>query len=101
MKSYLISDNNETLLGMRMAGISGEIVEGKELVLKKIHELIDNPDIGIIILTHKIKLLAAEEIMDIKLKTKETLIVEIPGAREKIESDFITRYIRESIGIKL
>lgn len=101
MKSYLISDNNETLLGMRMAGISGEIVEDKELVLKKIHELIDNPDIGIIILTHKIKLLAAEEIMDIKLKTKETLIVEIPGAREKIESDFITRYIRESIGIKL
>ena len=101
MESYLISDNHETLQGMRMAGVLGEIINDKELIIKKIDELIEDQDVGIIILTHKTKMLIEEEVMERKLKTKETLIVVIPGPREKIESDFITKYIRESIGVKL
>lgn len=101
MKSYLISDNLDTLQGMRMAGIIGEILEDRELIIRKIDSLIENPDIGIIILTHKIKHLVEDEVMARKLKSKNTLIVEIPGPKESVESDFITKYIRESIGIKL
>jgi hypothetical protein len=36
-----------------------------------------------------------------KLISRETLIVEIPSPGESIQSDFITKYIRESIGLKL
>jgi|LGOV01.1.fsa_nt_gb V/A-type H+-transporting ATPase subunit F len=101
MESYLISDNEETLLGMKLAGIEGELMQDDELILKKIDELINNPQIGIVILTHRIKVRLEDEVMSRKLKSRETLIVEIPGPNETIKSDFITKYIRESIGIKL
>lgn len=101
MESYLISDNSDTLQGMRMAGIQGEIINDKELIINKIDELIEEPNIGIIILTQKIKMLIEDEVMTRKLESKETLIVEIPGPKARIESDFITKYIRESIGLKL
>lgn len=101
MESYLISDNEETLIGMRMAGISGEILSDPEQIINKIDELIETPNIGIIILTHTIKEMVEDEVMERKLGAKETLIVEIPGPKEGMKSDFITKYIRESIGLKL
>ena len=101
MKSYIISDNEESLQGMRLTGIDGEIIREKELILEKIDKLIKNPSIGIIILTQGIKILVEEEVMIRKLSSTDTLIVEIPCPREKIQSDFITKYIRESIGLKL
>jgi len=61
----------------------------------------DNPEIGIVILTHSIKVRIEEEVMARKLHAKNTLLVEVPGPGESIQSDFITRYIRESIGLKL
>ena len=101
MESYIISDNEETLIGMKMAGISGEIMTDREVIIKKIDELILDPKVGIIILTHQIKMMIEEEVMKRKLQSRETLIVEIPGPKENIKSDFITKYIRESIGLKL
>lgn len=101
MKSYLISDNLDTLVGMRLAGISGEVIQDASEIIQKVDELIADPDIGIIILTHKIKAMVDEAIMERKIITKKTLIVEIPGPGEPIQKDFITHYIRESIGLKI
>ncbi|MCH4889380.1 ATP synthase subunit F [Acidaminobacter sp. JC074] len=101
MESYLISDNEDTLLGLKMAGIEGQLMTDDDLIIKKIDELIDDPKIGIIILTHTIKVRIEDQVMARKLRAKDTLIVEVPGPKESIQSDFITRYIRESIGLKL
>lgn len=101
MKSYLICDNEDTLIGMRLAGVSGEIVNDRTELLSRIDSLIHDPGIGIILITAEIKKLAPDEIMAVKMKTKHTLIVEIPSVGTTYEQDFITRYIRESIGIKI
>ncbi len=101
MESYLISDNVDTLQGMRMGGIQGEIMTDPKAVIKKIDALIKDPQIGIIILTHKIKSEIEVEVMKRKLNANKTLIVEIPGPKQVVEKEFITKYIRESIGLKL
>ena len=101
MKSYLICDNEDTLLGMKLAGIEGEILTDRNEILKLIDKMLADSETGIILITGKIKSLAKDEIMERKLKSKKTLIVEIPSVGEKYEADFITRYIRESIGIKI
>lgn len=101
MVSYLISDNEDMLLGMKLAGIEGEFMTDDEAIIKKIDALIQDRNIGIILLSHQIKVRLEEEIMLRKLRSRETLIVEIPGPNEKVEGDFITKYIRESIGLKL
>ncbi len=101
MKSYLLSDNEETVTGFKLAGIEGEIISDKEYLLDKIKELIDNEEIGIIIITKALKNLALEEIMDYKIMAKHTLIVDIPSPSDEVEKDFITKYIKESIGLSI
>lgn len=101
MKSYLICDSEDTLIGMRLSGVPGEIVKDRTELLKRVDSLIQDPSIGIILITADIKKLAPDEIMAAKMKSKHTLIVEIPSVGTTYEQDFITRYIRESIGIKI
>ncbi len=102
MKSFLISDNRDTWVGMRLAGIEGVIVHEKEEVLQILQTAVGDPDIGIIILTEKIVDLAKEEIMEYKLKSKKPLIIEIPDRHGTTRGhDVITNYIRESVGIRI
>ena len=72
MKMYLISDNIDTWTGMRLAGVEGAVVHGKE------------------------------ELNEVRLNHRQPLFVEIPdrhGTGRK--PDFITAYVNEAIGLKL
>ena len=77
MKMYLISDNVDTLTGMRLAGVDGIVVHEKD----ELREAIEN---------------------EIKLGRSMPLLIEIPdrhGTGRK--KDFITSYVNEAIGLKL
>lgn len=102
MKSYLISDNRDTQVGFRFAGIQGVVVHEKKEILSEVDKSLKNKEIGIIIITEKIFQKAKDEIIEIKIKRKLPMIVVIPD-RHGFEQgeDFITKYIRESIGIKI
>ncbi|WP_127836680.1 V-type ATP synthase subunit F [Clostridium prolinivorans] len=102
MISYLISDNIDTYVGMKMAGINGIVLHKKEDVLKKIDELKKDKNIGIIIITEKIGLLIEDEVRQIKLSKERPLLVEIPDRHGSIkEGDYIVKYVKESIGLKI
>lgn len=102
MKAFLISDNVDTQVGMRLAGIKGVIVNNREDVLKELADIRENKDIGIILITEKLASLAREEIDKLKLKMNIPLIVEIPDGKGTTRgNDSITRYIKESIGLKI
>ncbi|SKA73410.1 V/A-type H+-transporting ATPase subunit F [Clostridium sp. USBA 49] len=102
MVSYLISDNIDTYVGMKMAGINGIVLHKKEDVLKKIDELKKDKNIGIIIITEKIGLLIEDEVRQIKLSKERPLLVEIPDRHGSIkEGDYIVKYVKESIGLKI
>ncbi len=102
MKSFLISDNRDTWVGMRLAGIQGVIVHDKNEVLESMKIAMVDPEIGIIILTEKIVDVARDEIMEYKLKNKKPLIIEIPDRHGTHRgTDVITNYIRESIGVRI
>lgn len=102
MKSFLISDNRDTYVGMRLAGIDGVIVHEKEELISVMNKLIKDPDIGLVIFTEKAVDLAKDEVINWKLKLKKPVIIEIPdrhGTRR--EKNVITNYIRESVGIRI
>jgi len=102
MKSFLISDNRDTWVGMRLAGIEGVVVHNRSDVLEIMKAALIDPDIGIIMVTEKIVDLAEEEIMEYKLKLKKPIIIEIPDRHGTTRgSDVITKYIRESVGIRI
>lgn len=102
MQFYLISDNIDTKMGMRLAGIDGVVVHEQHEVKEAIEKAIDNPDIAIILITDKLVKLCSDMIYDIKLNRKKPLIVEIPDRHGTSDiTTSISRYVQEAIGIKI
>ncbi|WP_425446869.1 V-type ATP synthase subunit F [Dethiothermospora halolimnae] len=102
MKSFLISDNRDTVVGMRLGGIDGVIVKKRDDILQKLRELVNHKDIGIIIITENIHNKVEDEVMTLKTKRDFPLIVTIPDRHGfGDDSDFITKYIKESIGLNI
>lgn len=102
MKSFLISDNRDTWLGLRLAGIDGIIVNEKSEVVKQFRSSLANKEIGILILTENIVDMLGDEVVEIKLKSKTPLIIEIPdrhGSKRKANSMAVN--IKKSVGIKI
>ena len=102
MKMYLISDNVDTLTGMRLAGVEGAVVHEREELKNELDKVLADKSIGIILLTEKFGREFPEITDDVKLERKLPLIIEIPdrhGTGRK--PDFITSYVNEAIGLKL
>ena len=81
MKMYLISDNVDTLTGMRLAGVEGVVVHEKnELTDKDYPELVNK----------------------YKMESHIPLFIDIPDRHGTGRSEnFITDYVNEAIGLKL
>lgn len=102
MKFYLISDNIDTLTGMRLAGVEGVVVHEPEEAKNAIEKAALEKENGILLITERLSNLCKETVDRIKMEQKMPLVVIIPDrhgtGRDK---DSITRYINESIGLKL
>ncbi|HCO18189.1 MAG TPA: ATP synthase subunit F [Tissierellales bacterium] len=101
MKSYLISDNRDTIIGMRLANIEGVLAQTREEITARFKEAVEDKDIGIIIITEKIFEEMKEEVLELKRTGSSQLIVTIPDRTGLKDKNFIMRYIKESIGIKI
>ena len=102
MKFYLISDNNDTYVGMRMAGVEGVVVHEAEDVEAALKQACKDPDIGVVLITAKLTQLCRAHIYEMKLKMSRPLIVEVADRHgDGKVSDSITRYVREAVGIKI
>ena len=102
MKMYLISDNVDTLTGMRLAGVDGVVVHERNELREAIENAMTDKTVGIILLTEKFGREFPDLIDEIRLEHTMPLLIEIPDrhgtGRRK---DFITSYITEAIGLKL
>lgn len=102
MKMFLISDNIDTLTGMRLAGIQGVVVHQEKEINEAIDQVLKDSEIGVVLMTEKINDIVYDRVMDIKLNRQLPLIVTIPdrhGSQRGLDS--ITRYVRDAIGLKI
>ncbi|MDD8049381.1 MAG: V-type ATP synthase subunit F [Thomasclavelia sp.] len=102
MRFYLLSDNVDTLMGLRLVGIEGEVVHKRREFLELLEEKLKDESIGIILITTNLIELAPDVISEIKLKQQKPLLVEIPDrhGNSKI-GETIDKYVSEAIGVKL
>ena len=102
MKMYLISDNVDTLTGLRLAGVDGVVVHERNELREAIENAMSDKTVGIILLTEKFGREFPDLIDEIRLENTMPLLIEIPdrhGTGRK--EDFITSYVNEAIGLKL
>lgn len=102
MQFYVISDNTDTQIGMRLAGINGVVVHEEAEVREALNNALNNRDIAIILMTEKLVKLCEELVFDIKLNRKSPLIVEIPDRHATSQiTTAISRYVSDAIGISI
>lgn len=100
MKFYLLTDDVDTLVGLRLAGIDGSIVHSKEETLSLIDKA-RNDGVGMLLITPSLAEKCRVELVDLK-KQNQPLIVEIPDSNpESNKEDSVSDYIRDAIGIKI
>lgn len=102
MRFHLISDNVDTIVGMRLAGIPGVLVHEDFEVRLALKEAVEMQDVAIILMTEKLVSLCPDLIYNIKLSHQRPLIVEIPDRHGNGRTkDSISKYVREAIGVKI
>lgn len=101
MRSFLISESKDTLLGLRLTGIEGVLVNTDEEMEDSFKEAVSNSEIGIIILTEYIFEKIKDQVLDFKNRSDMPLITTIPGVSGLKDKDFIMKYVKDSIGIKI
>ena len=102
MKMYVVSDNTDTLTGLRLAGVDGVIARNLTELKSSIEHALTDKEIGIILLMESFQKQYPDYINSIKLKYKTPLFVDIPdrhGSGGK--PNFIIDYVNEAIGLKL
>lgn len=102
MRYYLISDNIDTLTGMRLVGIEGTIISEEKELSNKLDEVLSDKSIAVLLLTESINNMCKERLFDIKLKNKQPLIVVIPDRHGNGRAgDSITSYVKDAIGLTI
>ena len=101
MRYFVISDNTDTQVGLRLAGVEGVLARTREEVLAAIDEALADPTIGILLITEGLAEQCADKLAPLKMDGHTPLVVEIPDRYGSRKKDSITRYIREAIGVKV
>ncbi|MBQ9208744.1 MAG: V-type ATP synthase subunit F [Oscillospiraceae bacterium] len=102
MRFFLISDNVDTAMGMRLAGIEGVVVHEREEILDALHAAMEDKTVGIILMTEKTMDLVEDEVNELRLTHPEPIISEIPDRHGTTDvTASISRYVKDAIGIEL
>ncbi|MBN3491189.1 V-type ATP synthase subunit F [Acholeplasma equirhinis] len=102
MKFYLLSDNVDTLVGMRLVGIEGVIVHEKSELLEKLSLVMQDKEVAIVLITTKLVEMVPHVISELKLRNVQPMIVEIPDRHGSSKTgQSIDAYVSKAIGVKL
>lgn len=102
MKFYLISDNIDTQMGMRLAGVEGVVVHTAEEVNAALDKAFADENTAVVLITEKLVELCHERVYKLKLNCRRPLILEVPDRHGNSNvTEAISRYVSEAVGIKL
>lgn len=102
MKLFVLSDNTDTLEGMRLAGVDGKLVHEKDEFEKAFSECKEDGDISVIAITHKLYSRFGT-LPEEHIKTgKSPLVIEIPDRHGNAgELSAVTEHIKNNTGIEI
>ena len=102
MKIFLIANNTETFVGMRLAGIDGVIVHEDEEFFTEFDRAFADKEVGIVLIMDELYDKYSEFILDKKLNSPMPLIVSIPARNGQAAiTKAVSSYIETAIGAKV
>ncbi len=91
----------EAVQGFALAGVHGQIATTREEVHRALDEVLQDADIGILLITNETAALAQTRLANLKLRSKTPLIIEIPGpAGIPADQQTLKEIIQRAIGVR-
>jgi len=101
MRSVCLCEKTETMTAMRLGGIESRLVTNVDEAQASLERLLEDKAVALIIVSENVHNMVEPLIMKTKLERKDTLIIQIPEPGGLMDKDYIMKYIKNSIGIKL
>ena len=101
MRLYLICDNEDTAVGLRLAGVENTVVKSHEEVSDLLEKAAQDPEIGIVLINRTLASLCSEEIGAFRKSHSLPAVTEIPDRSSDGTRNSIADYVSEAIGIKI
>lgn len=102
MKSYVLTDNIYTLVGMQLSGVEGQLIKPADSFDTVFNEVIKNDEIGILMIAPKLIEANQKKVDNVRFNQAVLLIVEISGADEyKDNQNKITETIQQAVNISV
>lgn len=102
MKSYVLTDNIYTLVGMQLSGVEGQLIKPADSFDTVFNEVIKNDEIGILMIAPKLIEANQKKVDNVRFNQAVPLIVEISGADEyKDNQNKITETIQQAVNISV
>ena len=102
MKYYLLSDNIDTQIGMRLAGVEGVVVHEANEFRAAFDQALADREIAVLLVTEKLVNLCPAYVAEQKINNKIPLIVELPDRHgSQRPDDYILNYVKDAIGVRL
>ena len=102
MRCCVISDKTDTVMGMRLAGVEGEIVHEREQTIAALRKAMHMDGIAVVMITEKLAALCGAEVQELKEHTALPLVVIIPDRHGTSDmTAAISRYLAETVGIHI
>lgn len=102
MYSYLISNDESIVQGLKLSGIGGTFSKDREKLISIFKKTLKDEKIGTVILTEDVSEIVHDLLIEHRKKRKaKPLIVIIPGQGGLKDKDFILKSVKESLGVKI
>lgn len=102
MKSYVITDNISTLIGMQLAGIEGQLISSSDSFTTVFDQVTKNDEIGILMIAPKLIEANQKKVDQVRFNQEVPLIVEVSGAEEyENNRNKITETIQKAVNISV
>jgi len=102
MRIFVIG-NQDAVLGFALTGIRGQIATTGESLISTLDEIVQNEEVGIILITEDVANMAREHVNDLIMRYHTLpLIVEIPGpSGPSPDRPPLNKLIQQTIGVQL
>lgn len=101
MRMYLLSSDSDTLTGMRLAGVDGELIKSEEQFCQCAEKARLDENIGVLLVTRTLGEEYPQQIINLK-KKGGIIVTQIPDMNNPdAAGDSISGYIRDAVGINI
>ena len=101
MKFYVLGDD-ETVLGFRLVGVAGKVVEGRDESLQALREAVGDKQVGVVLVTEKVAAGIRDEVEARLYGLGFPLVLEIPDSSgpdpERLN---VQDVVRKAIGVSI